>query len=243
MDPPVVPVNRRHRMYRDYTVDDDDIESQTSPPTSPGEEKYGSSGPVMEPSSFYHDRSTSRATEATTVTQVRGHDEDSRLDDDGGSTNSDSTAEAPWRGGSTTTKTTTTTAGDLKVRPLTTARRSAHSHKSSIVRTEEQRRDLRAFDFELANAGPTKQSAYADSVASVSAVSQAASAVSTGAISSMSGNRLPDFFSSEIFQTVLHNPTTSHRLLEFSRTRMCGENMEFLEKVRPRTELELTFTK
>ncbi|KAL6718088.1 hypothetical protein ACLMJK_004173 [Lecanora helva] len=43
---------------------------------------------------------------------------------------------------------------------------------------------------------------------------------------------LADFFSSEVFQIVLHNPATAHRLLKFSQARMCGENMEFLEKVR-----------
>ena len=42
---------------------------------------------------------------------------------------------------------------------------------------------------------------------------------------------LADFFSTEVFQIVLHNPTTAHRLLKFSQARMCGENMEFLEKV------------
>lgn len=44
-------------------------------------------------------------------------------------------------------------------------------------------------------------------------------------------NGLADFFSSEVFQIVLHNPTTAHRLSKFSQARMCGENMEFLEKV------------
>lgn len=42
---------------------------------------------------------------------------------------------------------------------------------------------------------------------------------------------LADFFSSEVFQIVLHNPATAHRMLKFSQARMCGENMEFLEKV------------
>ena len=46
-----------------------------------------------------------------------------------------------------------------------------------------------------------------------------------------SNNGLADFFSTEVFQIVLHNPTTAHRLLKFSQARMCGENMEFLEKV------------
>lgn len=45
-------------------------------------------------------------------------------------------------------------------------------------------------------------------------------------------NGAADFFSPEVFQIVLHNPTTAHRLLKFSQARMCGENMEFLEKVR-----------
>ena len=51
--------------------------------------------------------------------------------------------------------------------------------------------------------------------------------VSTGSMS----NGVADFFSPEIFQIVLHNPTTSHQLLQFSQSRFCGENMEFLEKV------------
>lgn len=46
-----------------------------------------------------------------------------------------------------------------------------------------------------------------------------------------SPNGLADFFSGEVFQIVLHNPTTAHRLFKFSKARMCGENMEFLEKV------------
>ena len=40
-----------------------------------------------------------------------------------------------------------------------------------------------------------------------------------------------DIFSPEIFQVVLHNPTTSHQLLRYSKSRFCGENMEFLDKV------------
>lgn len=42
---------------------------------------------------------------------------------------------------------------------------------------------------------------------------------------------MADFFSPEVFQIVLHNPATAHRLHKFSQARMCGENMEFLEKV------------
>lgn len=54
-----------------------------------------------------------------------------------------------------------------------------------------------------------------------------------------SANGLADFFSTEVFQIVLHNPTTAHRLLKFSQARMCGENMEFLEKVGPAAHLQI----
>lgn len=46
-----------------------------------------------------------------------------------------------------------------------------------------------------------------------------------------SSTGVADIFSPEIFQVVLHNPTTSHQLLRYSQSRFCGENMEFLEKV------------
>lgn len=45
------------------------------------------------------------------------------------------------------------------------------------------------------------------------------------------GSTLPDFFAPEIFQFVLHNPTTAHALVKFSQSALCGENMEFLERV------------
>jgi hypothetical protein len=49
--------------------------------------------------------------------------------------------------------------------------------------------------------------------------------------SGTSSGRLTDFFGAEVFQTVLHNPTTCHQLTQFAQTRFCGENMEFLEQV------------
>lgn len=51
-------------------------------------------------------------------------------------------------------------------------------------------------------------------------------------VSHGSSARLPDFFSYEIFQIVRRNPTTAHQLLKFSESRLCGENIEFLSKVR-----------
>jgi hypothetical protein len=51
-------------------------------------------------------------------------------------------------------------------------------------------------------------------------------------------SKFADFFGAEIFQIVLHNPSTAHQLLKFSQSRFCGENMEFLEKVCPHNHLE-----
>ncbi|CZR62126.1 related to nonphototropic hypocotyl protein 1 [Phialocephala subalpina] len=42
---------------------------------------------------------------------------------------------------------------------------------------------------------------------------------------------MADFFSWEVFQIVLHNPTTAHRFLRFCQSRACGENIEFLQQV------------
>lgn len=56
---------------------------------------------------------------------------------------------------------------------------------------------------------------------------------SNNGAASIASNEIVDFFSPEVFQIVLHNPTTAHQLLKFSQTRFCGENMEFLDKVRP----------
>ena len=52
---------------------------------------------------------------------------------------------------------------------------------------------------------------------------------------SIMSNEIADFFGPEVFQIVLHNPTTAHQLLRFSKLRFCGENMEFLDKVRARS--------
>jgi phototropin len=45
------------------------------------------------------------------------------------------------------------------------------------------------------------------------------------------GSNMADFFSAEVFNIVIHNPTTAHRFLRFCQSRACGENMEFLQKV------------
>jgi hypothetical protein len=51
-------------------------------------------------------------------------------------------------------------------------------------------------------------------------------------LSSLANGDIADFFSSEVFQIVLHNPTTAHQFLKFCQGRGYGENMEFLQKVR-----------
>ena len=47
-------------------------------------------------------------------------------------------------------------------------------------------------------------------------------------------SNMVDFFGGEVFQIVIHNPTTAHRFLRFCQSRNCGENMEFLQKVQSR---------
>lgn len=87
--------------------------------------------------------------------------------------------------------------------------------------------DLRKLDFNLDPIN--EQSTYAGSVTSTtrSQVTDARSVEPSGS----STSRLPDFFSSDIFQIVLHNPMTSRQLLKFAQQRLCGENMEFLSAV------------
>ena len=88
---------------------------------------------------------------------------------------------------------------------------------------KENMEHLRKLDFNLEPI--EERSSYEPSISTLSQTSQ------NTAVTSTSGSRLPDFFAPEVFQTVLHNPTTSHQLLKFSQSRLCGENMEFLEKV------------
>ena len=92
--------------------------------------------------------------------------------------------------------------------------------------------DLRKLDFNLERLDEESQETkyYEPSISSVSN-SVAASNITGVSGTTTGSSRLPDFFSSEIFQIVLHNPTTQHQLLRFSQSRLCGENLQFLEKV------------
>jgi len=88
---------------------------------------------------------------------------------------------------------------------------------------------LRKLDFALdaIDEQSTEASSYAPSITTSVAPSQTSSHTVTSGL----GTKMPDFFSSEVFQTVLHNPTTAHQLRLFSEQRLCGENMEFLQAV------------
>ncbi|CAG8979037.1 hypothetical protein HYALB_00011607 [Hymenoscyphus albidus] len=44
-------------------------------------------------------------------------------------------------------------------------------------------------------------------------------------------SNVADFYSPEVFQVVLNNPTTAHRLKRFCQSRACGEDMEYLQKI------------
>ena len=93
--------------------------------------------------------------------------------------------------------------------------------------------DLRKLDFNLApleEEEANHRSYYEPSISSVVSAPQSQASHTTG-VSGSSTSRIPDFFSNEIFQIVLHNPTTSHQLTKFSQSRLSGENLEFLEKV------------
>ncbi|KUJ16946.1 uncharacterized protein LY89DRAFT_616615 [Mollisia scopiformis] len=53
----------------------------------------------------------------------------------------------------------------------------------------------------------------------------------TAVVTAPGRDNMADFFSWEVFQIVLHNPTTAHRFLRFCQSRACGENMEFLQQI------------
>ena len=57
------------------------------------------------------------------------------------------------------------------------------------------------------------------------------SAGGSNANGNVNSNNFTDFFGWDVFQIVMHNPTTAHRLLKFCQSRACGETMEFLQKV------------
>ncbi|KAK4993370.1 hypothetical protein LTR66_006049 [Elasticomyces elasticus] len=98
---------------------------------------------------------------------------------------------------------------------------------SETLPSPNQQEDLRKLDFNLdaIDEQVVEKSYDAPSISSMSRVSQ-----HTG-ISGSSSSKMPDFFANEVFHIVLRNPATAHRLLKFSQSRLCGENIEFLERV------------
>lgn len=78
---------------------------------------------------------------------------------------------------------------------------------------------------EAVSGGPIIRRRYSDDDISVR------NSISGRTAKSTASQSMPDFFSSEIFQVVLHNPTTAYQLQKFSESRLCAENVEFLSKV------------
>lgn len=62
-------------------------------------------------------------------------------------------------------------------------------------------------------------------------ISDKGSVSSRNSVGLSGAGNFADFFSSEVFYIVLHNPTTAHRFLKFCQSRSCSENLEFLQKV------------
>lgn len=100
---------------------------------------------------------------------------------------------------------------------------------------QERPSDLQSLDLSAApgpaipweKRGGMSPSATTASVTSPSIFSQDVKSSSA----SSGGSRMPEFFSHAVFQTILSNPTISHQLLKFARSRLCGENLEFLGRV------------
>lgn len=105
--------------------------------------------------------------------------------------------------------------------PLSPANSSRREHELSNSRTtahDERRGGSRGGDL-----GNSRSTTECESVSS-----ESGRTMSPGG--SANAN-MTDFFSSEVFNIVLHNPTTAHRFLRFCQSRACGENIEFLQKV------------
>ena len=111
---------------------------------------------------------------------------------------------------------------------------SPHPGPPDARRLDQQKDDGRNVDFAADLEAIEEADSFAPSIMSGSLPS---SHTNHTHLSSSTSSKLPDFLGSEIFQIVLHNPATAHQLLLFSQSRLCGENMEFLEKVRNATPL------
>lgn len=93
------------------------------------------------------------------------------------------------------------------------------SHANERPQSPDDLEALRKLDFSL-DPVDEQDSSYEPSIATQHTTA-----------SGSSTSRLADFFGAEVFQIVLHNPTTAHQLKKYADTRLCGENLDFLEKV------------
>ncbi|KAJ9610043.1 hypothetical protein H2200_006373 [Cladophialophora chaetospira] len=188
MESPVVPLNPRTRLTRDYTSDENDsLRARPSKGAMGLDPEF--SLPVTRPSLEIR---------SDTIRSTESRASDRR--DNGTTTPQGRESAEPRDYGS----------------PLSNGQNGQGGDKQN-------QEHLRRLDFNLE--AIDERNSYEPSISTVSRASH-----NTG-LTSTSGTRLPDFFAPEVFQVVLHNPTTSHQLLKFSQSRLCGENMEFLDKV------------
>lgn len=97
--------------------------------------------------------------------------------------------------------------------------------------TEHPNRSLDPQQFDLNLSPVNENSSYEHSVST-----------QPTSVSGFSTTRLADFFSHDVLHIVLHNPTTAHQLRKFARSRLCGENLDFLEKVSIKVRARILLT-
>ena len=108
---------------------------------------------------------------------------------------------------------------------------TASSLRSHPLTAQFERHGTMSNRVERDNASSKKGSSKGDDEASRSSKSETLAGTLVVGSSGNNSTNITDFFGSEVFQIVIHNPTTAHRVLKFCQSRACGENMEFLQKV------------
>lgn len=222
MDPPIVPYTRQSRLVRDYTSDDDDDNNtpQVYQPRSPNLDRYLEvHSPTNVPQRTY---SLNKRPEDYAHLAPRSDSLTKKSED--------YLHFAPRSNGATSPRSPATDQATFSGEELEPVR--PQSRGGSVqAPTQSQLDAIRKLDFSLEaidEHSSTERSTYEPSISS-SHVSHVSS--QTTVPSGSLGQKMPDFFSQGVFQTVLHNPTTAHQLKLFSESRLCGENMEFLENV------------
>ncbi|ETN36999.1 uncharacterized protein HMPREF1541_07987 [Cyphellophora europaea CBS 101466] len=205
MESPVVPMSRM-RLTKDYTLTDDD-DDDAPPPIK----RYREGKPQGLPMGYDTDAIYN------SPPRINGHRV--RSDSREGARSSALRARGPERSLSQTSD------NMANNKPY-------QDHSSEHQYTAQEQDELRKLDFNLEPIDErynVRQDERHNDAASVT--SSHMTDTRSAAPSGSSVSRLPDFFSDEVLQIVLHNPITSRQLLKFSRKRLCAENMEFLSAV------------